>query len=465
MAHITSQTLYEVIKELCFRANVILPKAEYNALVELYEQEVDENAKITLKQILTNAKIAYETKRPLCQDTGFVTVFLEIGNKIQFDDESIETVIQNAVKDAYKDFYFRKSIVNEPLIDRMNNGQNIPALIHTEFVEGDELKITVSPKGGGCENISALQMLKPADGLQGVKEFIIQTIKSAGSKPCPPIRIGVGIGSNFEGAAILSKKALLQPITKSDLPEFANELLNEINALEIGAMGLGGNSTCFAVNILQKPCHIASLPVALSVACHSSRHASAKISANTISYQDDICNFYDFADDESAVVNLPEILTSDIEKIRALKSGEKIFLTGKIYTARDAAHKKLCELLKNNSTLPIDIKNAIIFYAGPCPASNEEIIGPIGPTTSARMDVYAPVLYKNGLLATIGKGERSQEVIESIEDNNAKYFTITGGVAALLKSCVKSAKVVAYPELGPEAIYELEVEKLPLFVK
>jgi len=237
---------------------------------------------------------------------------------------------------------------------------------------------------------------------------------------------------------------------------------------------MGGNSTCFGVNILQKPCHIASLPVAISVSCHSSRHATAVIPADfpvytSVSvpkkgypYVEDDYEYFKF---ENITTGYPVIHTDEIEKIRSLKSGEQILLSGKIYTARDAAHKKIAELLNNNKKLPFDLNNSIIFYAGPCPANENEIIGPIGPTTSSRMDVYTPDLYKNGLLATIGKGGRSELVNETIKQTNGKYFTITGGIASLLKDCIKSAKIIAYPELGAEAVYELTVENLPVFVE
>jgi len=460
MSKIYSEVIYKCIKELCLKANIRLPREDYDAICTLYNNENNKNAKILLSQILDNAICANKDNRPLCQDTGFVTVFFDIGQNVQVIGDSINASVNNAVSDAYKEYFLRKSIVNNPL-DRVNTNTNTPVLIHTNIVDGDEIKVILSVKGGGCENVSALKMLTPAQGLEGIKSFVLETINSIGSKSCPPMKIGIGIGSNFEGAAILSKKALFAKKNEKYL-DFSNELLRDINNLEIGAMGVGGNSTCFGVNILSEPCHIASLPVAISVSCHSSRHAQAIIKNDNILFEE---NVYDFKKPEISLDNIIDVATSDVEKIKSLNKDTFIALSGKIYVARDIAHKKLVELIRNNQQLPFDIKNSIIFYAGPCPNMPNEIIGPIGPTTSARMDVYTPELYKVGLLASIGKGERSNDVCEAIRKANGKYFTITGGVASLLKNCVKASKIIAYPELGPEAIYELEVEKLPVMVQ
>ncbi|MCR4881172.1 MAG: fumarate hydratase [bacterium] len=460
---IKSELIYKTIKNLVLLANTRLPKEDYTALSEFYQKEKNPSSKIAMSQILQNAKIAYDEKRPLCQDTGFVTVFINMGQNISVVGGNLEKTINRAVADAYTEFSLRKSIVDDSLFKRKNTKNNTPVLIHTDIVEGSEMEIIVSTKGGGCENISAGKMLTLAHGIEGVKDFILDTVKNAGSKPCPPIKVGIGIGSNFEGSAILSKKALFtDKKSKGEYKKLEAELLKEINKLKIGAMGLGGKSTCFGVKILSAPCHIASLPVAISISCHSSRHASATISGNNVVYKKEDYEFFVPPKTESNVI---KINANDTEKIRNLPVGANIELSGKIYTARDAAHKRFDELLMNGKELPFELKDAIIFYAGPCPAAKGEAIGPIGPTTSARMDKFTPLMYKNGMLASIGKGERSQDVIAFIRAFKGKYFTMTGGVASLMKSCVKSAKVIAYPELGAEAVYELEVENLPLIVK
>ncbi len=462
MSCINSTIIYNTIKKLCLIANTKLPREEYFALKSLYENETNEKAKNVLAQILQNAKIAFEENRPLCQDTGFVTVFAEVGQEVKIQGENFEKVINNAVADAYKEYFLRKSLVQDPAYERINTKDNTPVLIHTRIVEGDKIDLTLSVKGGGCENISTFKMLTPTQGEIAITDFVIETIKNAGSKPCPPIRVGIGIGSNFEGAAFLSKKALLSSLENSQYPKLAIEIKNKINELEIGAMGLGGDSTCFGVNILHEPCHIASLPVAISISCHSSRHASASIEENEIIFKDE---HYEFQEVEENIGKVHKIHTSEVEKIKKLKRTRMIELSGKIYVARDAVHQKFKELIQNDKELPIDLKNAIIFYAGPCPANENEIIGPIGPTTSARMDEITPYLYFcKGLLATIGKGYRSEDVYVAMKSVHARYFTITGGVASLLKKCVKSAKIIAYEELGAEALYELEVENLPVMV-
>ncbi len=462
MSVIHTNLIYDTVKNLALLANTVLPVYDYDKLCKLYDNEENELAKSALSQILDNVKIACCDKRPLCQDTGFVTIFLEIGQNVHLEGELVNIVINNAIADAYNEYFLRKSIVESP-IKRINTENNTPALIHTQIVAGDNISIYLVPKGGGCENVSAFKMLMPADGLEGVKKFVLETVKSASSKPCPPIKVGIGIGSNFEGSAILSKKALLIEKSVPDFENFENDLCNEINKLNIGVMGLGGNSTCFDVKILQDACHIASLPVSVSVSCHSSRHAKAIISEDKVEIlpaEYKFKNIEQIASDKIFKVN-----SNDIETIKSLKVGTDFLLSGKIYTARDAAHKKMVDLLNSGCDLPFEIKNSIIFYAGPCPANNNEVIGPVGPTTSARMDEFTPLLYDNGLLATIGKGNRSSEVDKSIRQNGGKYFTITGGVASLLKKCVKSSRVVAYPELGAEAIFELEVKNLPLIVK
>ncbi len=462
MAQISSEVIYNTVKQLVLIANTKLPKADYEALFNLYQNEKNESARIALSQILKNAKIAFDDARPLCQDTGFVSVFLEIGRNIHIGC-NLNSTINEAVADAYVEYSFRKSIVADPLFKRVNTQNNSPVLIHTEIVEGSDLKIILSVKGGGCENISAGKMLTLAHGLAGVKEFVLETVRNAGSKPCPPIKVGIGIGSNFEGAAILSKKALLtNDNSKGEYKKLEAELLKDINKMKIGAMGLGGKSTCFGVKILNAPCHIASLPVAVSISCHSSRHSSAVISESGVTFEKNDYEFFVPKDKKSDIIN---VYTSELDKIKKLPVGTNIELSGKIYTARDAAHKRFDELLIKGEKLPFDINNAIVFYAGPCPAAKGEAIGPIGPTTSARMDKFTPLMYKNGMLASIGKGERAQDVIAFMRAYGGRYFTMTGGVASLMKSCVKSAKVIAYPELGAEAVYELEVENLPLIVK
>ncbi len=450
MRKISTKKIKTAVKTLCQKSAVKLDKRTYNLLFEAYKKEQNTASKEILGQILQNLSLANSTQRPICQDTGQVIVFLEVGQDVHITDGNLENSINDAIAECYTENYLRKSI--NYCLERKNTENNTPAIIHTRIVDGDSIKIDICLKGGGSENMSRSEMLYPAKGKEGVLDFIKETVKKASLKACPPLVIGIGIGGNLEVSAINAKRALL---LKTEQTQVEKDFLNAVNSLNIGASGQGGNTTAIDLKIIETPCHIASLPVSVALNCHAARHSSAII-------KDEIK--YDFDDYETPEFEISketkEVFADDAETLRNLKKGEKILLTGKIYTARDEAHKRLLA----DDKKPFDIKNSIIFYAGPCPATPNEIIGPVGPTTSARMDTYTEELLEMGLLATIGKGERSDEIIQAIQKHNAVYFGATGGVASLLGKCVKSSKLIAYPDLGTEAIYELFVEKMPLFV-
>lgn len=450
MRQISTDKIKTTIKQLCRKSATTLDKKTYRLLKEAYEKEQNQDSKEILAQILQNTHIAGQNARPICQDTGQVIVFLELGQDVHIKGESLEKAINESVGDCYRENYLRKSI--NTALTRQNTNDNAPAIIHTQIVDGDALKITVCLKGGGSENMSRTKMLYPAQGKEGIIEFLKETVKLASLKSCPPLVIGVGIGGNLETSAINAKKAIVNDAPQTDLEK---EFLNAVNSLNIGACGHGGTTTAIDLKIIEAPCHIASLPVSVVLNCHAARHSSAIIK-DEIEY-----NFEKYDTTEIPLSDeAKEINTSDIEAIRQLKTGEKVLLSGRIYTARDQAHKRLLAEEKK----PFDIKNSIIFYAGPCPAAPAEIIGPVGPTTSTRMDAYTEELLRQGLLATIGKGERSDEILQAHQKYKAAYFTATGGVASLLAQCVKESKLIAYPDLGAEAVYELSVEKMPLFV-
>lgn len=450
MREINTKKIKTAIKALCQKSAAKLDKKTYNLLFKAHQKEQNTDSKEILAQILQNLSLANFSQRPICQDTGQVIVFLEIGQNIHIIGESLEKSINDAVAECYLENYLRKSV--NSCLTRQNTENNAPAVIHSQIVDGDELKITICLKGGGSENMSRSEMLYPSKGKEGILEFVKETVKKASLKACPPMVIGIGIGGNLETSAINAKKAL---VTNTEQTPLEKEFLDAVNLLNIGASGNGGTTTALDLKIIEAPCHIASLPVSVALNCHAARHSSAII-------KDEIK--YDFEDYETPEFEISqdtkEIETTDIEAIKNLKTGEKILITGKIYTARDEAHKRLL----TDEKKPFEIKNSIIFYAGPCPAAPYEIIGPVGPTTSARMDIYTEELLEQGLLATIGKGERSDEIIRAHKKYNAIYFGATGGVASLLGKCVKSSKLIAYPDLGPEAVYELFVEKMPLFV-
>lgn len=453
MNKINTKTVKEAIYNLCLRANTSLNKSAYSKILSEYKKTDNLKQKEILKNILLNAKIAYETKRPLCQDTGQVLVFLEIGQNVQFEGNDLASEINEGVEKCYKENFFRKSVVKDALSDRTNTNSNTPAIIYTDIVSGDDVKINVLIKGAGSENKSSAVMALPTSTKEELKDLIVKQILSSGLNSCPPMFIGIGIGQTLEGAALLSKKALFSENTKD---EFANEILEEVNKK---APENYKGIYALDVKILSRATHIASMPVGITLNCHSVREAKCIIQNDKITY---LSETPDFIDIERTEENKKEIFTENIEKIRSLKKGESILLSGEIYVARDAAHKRLFELMKENKPLPIEIKNNIIFYAGPCPANEKEIIGPIGPTTSGRMDKYAIELYELGLAATIGKGNRSKETEAAIIKNRGVYFTVQGGIASLLKTCVKKSEIIAFSELGAEAIYKLTIEKMPM---
>jgi fumarate hydratase class I len=511
LIEILTDKITEAVYNLCKQANIYIPKDVYASLYDSYVNEKSSRAKNVLWQILENIKLASESGRPICQDTGVVVVFAEIGQNAHISGLPLEEAINKGVETAYNDCFFRKSIVKDPIFTRVNTGTNTPAVIHTKIVAGNTIKLTIAIKGCGSENMSAAKMLKPAAGVQGIIDFIVETVKTAGANPCPPIRLGIGVGGTMDYATLLSKKALLEPIKSEsvlqqmcyasiqaakplnqkfnetipsdittatvltdinmwqpqELPDKITklelEILKKLNKLNIGAAGLGGDTTVFGVNILHSPTHIAALPVAVNINCHASRHASAVIVEDKIKYNFDNYQyeFADFQENESFDVRVE---TSETEKIRSLKAGQKVLLSGYIYTARDAAHKKLIDCINMGEDFPIDIKDKIIYYVGPCPSMPDEIIGPAGPTTAGRMDKFTPVLLERDLLGMIGKGERSEQVRDSIKENKGIYFVATGGAACLLQQRIIESEVIAYPELGAEAIFKLKIKDFPVIV-
>lgn len=459
---INVKIIEDAIYNLCVQANTILPDDVFTKILDTYNSEKNPDAKQALGLILENAKMAYEKKMPLCQDTGQVLVFVKGSSK--YIPDNINEIINDSVSKAYEENFYRKSVVKNALFDRTNTKTNTPCIIYTEITNKGELEIELLLKGGGSENVCTVSMLSPTASEDELVEFVISTIKKAGAKACPPYFIGIGIGGTMEYAGILSKKALLleENIDKNH-KNLAEKIKKESNELNIGAAGLGGASTVLNVKILTDFTHIACMPVSITINCHSDRHAKCLIKENEINYfyQAKVKNYISEEPDFSDFI---KVHTSDIEKLKSLKQGQKVLLSGEIYTARDMAHKRLVEMIERGEKLPFDLKDKIIFYAGPCPCSNECIVGSIGPTTSSRMDKYAPILYKNGILATIGKGERSEEVKETIKQVGGFYFTAIGGIACYLSGKILSNFLIDFEDFGTEAIYKLGIENLPLRV-
>ena len=444
MKTISTELIKEAIYKLCFEANTCLDNSVYSKILASYNSTNDK----VLKAILQNAKVAYEKKLPLCQDTGQVLVFVEIGQEVQITGEFIDDAINSAVEKCYIENFFRKSVVKNAVFDRDNTKTNTPAIIYTKVVKGDEVKIKVLIKGAGSENKSKLEMMLPTSNEEEIIEKCSELILSVGKNACPPMVIGIGIGGTADKASILSKEVLVCDEFEQEELELAEKIKNKVN--EKGNLILD-------VKVKSIATHIACMPVSITINCHSDRFSSCTIKGNDVIYHHQKPDFISFEEIEET----KEVYTSDVETIKSLNIGDEVLLTGEIYVARDMAHKKMLE----EKELPIDIKDKIIFYAGPCPNSPDRVIGSIGPTTAGRMDKFAVELYDKGLLATIGKGDRNIDVQNAIKRNNAKYFTVIGGVAALLADTVKKKEIIAYEELGAEALYLIKVKKLPVKVE
>lgn len=457
---ISTEQVKKAVYQLCLKANTQLPKSVYSKILKAY-YEADENSEIKeiLKCIIQNAKIAYDTKKPLCQDTGQVIVFVEVGQNVMLQGDLLENAINEGVKESYIQNYFRKSVVANAVFDRNNTKTNTPAIIYSKFIAGDEIKISVLVKGGGSENKSCLKMLLPTLNEDEIVHKCAKMIFEAGKNACPPMFVGIGIGGCADSAAVASKKVFIGE--KYDENEFrlAKKIKKAVN--EFAPEPFKG-AYLLDVKVKSLPTHIACMPVAITINCHSDRTSNCVLKNNEIIFMDEPVEYVEICEKKA---EKKEIFVDDVQGIKALKQGETVLLTGEIYVARDMAHKKLTEMLENGEELPFEIKDKMIFYAGPCPNKPDEVIGSVGPTTASRMDKYAVLFYEKGLLATIAKGDRSEEVYNCVKKCGAKYFGVVGGIAALLAQKVKKSEIIAFEELGAEAIYKLYVEKFPVKVE
>lgn len=456
MQEISTELIKEAVYNLCLKANICLNYDIYSKIFNAYENEDNVEIKSRLKNILKNAKIAFEEKMPLCQDTGQVLVFLETGQDVIFTGDFIIEAINSAVLKCYGENFFRKSVVKNAVFERTNTKTNTPCIIYTKYTKEDNVKIKVLIKGAGSENKSKLKMLLPTANEDEIIQNCADMILEAGINACPPMFIGIGFGGTAEKALLLSKEALIcNDFTKKEI-----ELAKKIK-LKVNEKAPDEYKNCFVldVNLKTEQTHIACLPVGLTINCHSDRYSIAVIKDGQITYKHSIPEFREIAAEKKVI---KEINTSDTAGLKSLKEGENVLLTGEIYVARDMAHKKMIELLNEGKTLPVDINNKIIFYAGPCPKPTGKISGSIGPTTAGRMDKYAIKLYKQGVFATIGKGTRSEEVKDFIKKSGKKYFVVQGGIAALLAQKVTSCEISAFEDFGAEAIYKIKVDKLPV---
>ena len=448
-----------------------------NAMVSAYERETSQSAKNAIEQILINSKMCALGKRPICQDTGIVNVFVEVGMNVEWDAElSLEDMINEGVRRAYNepDNRLRASIVSDPLFSRKNTQDNTPAVIHTKLVKGDKLDITVAAKGGGSENKSKFTVLNPDDNLT---DWVLRTIPTMGAGWCPPGMIGIGVGGTAEKAMLMAKASLMESIdindikakkNPSDVEKLRIDLFDKINELGIGAQGLGGLTTVLDVKINDYPTHAASLPVAMIPNCASTRHVHFSIDGSGVAElpEIDLSLYPDLEMDVSKYkkVDLDSLTQSEMEEWNI---GDTLLLSGTIITGRDAAHNRLKSMIENGEGLPdgVNFENKFIYYVGPVDAVRDEVIGPAGPTTATRMDKFTDLMLENTeLLGMIGKAERGEATVESIKKHKASYLIAVGGAAYLISKSIKKAKVVAFEEMGMEAIYEMVVKDMPVTV-
>ncbi len=451
------------------------PKDFLKAMHFAFKKESHFLAQNAIGQILENAQLAFSKNRPICQDTGIAVVFVEMGvNARIHSQKTVEELVNLGVQRAYanKKNPLRASILKSPADERKNTQDNTPAVVHLEMVAGDSIKVTCAAKGGGSEAKTRFAMLNPSDDLNA---WVVEQVKSMGAGWCPPGIIGLGIGGTPEKAMLLAKKSLMSPVdmpqllergAQNKIEERRIDLFHQINALKIGAQGLGGDTTVLDVKILEYPTHAANLPVALMPNCAATRHCHFVLNGEGAAVFEEKEFPIDFVS-EKKLQNHPKINLGELnkEKLKTFKAGDFLLLSGKMLTARDAAHKKLCDLIKEGKPLPVDLKNRALYYVGPVKAAPGEIVGPAGPTTATRMDKFTPLLLqKTGLLMMIGKAERGKAAREAILQNGALYAVAVGGAALLVSQSIRSSRALAFPELGMEAIYEMEVENMPVIV-
>ncbi len=449
-----------------------------NAVHRAYEREESKAAKDAMAQILVNSRMCAEGKRPICQDTGIVCVFVSVGMNVRWEGSmGLEDMINEGVRQAYKhpDNVLRPSILSDPAGKRTNTKDNTPAVIHTRLVPGNTVEIKLAAKGGGSENKSKLVMLNPSDS---IVDWVVKTLPTMGAGWCPPGMLGIGIGGTAEKAAVLAKEALMDSIDIDELrargpqnriEELRLELMDRVNALGIGAQGLGGLTTVLDVKIKDYPTHAASLPVAMIPNCAATRHThfvldgSGPAELHPPKASDYPKITWDVGP-SARRVNLDTVTRADIA---TWKPGETLLLTGKMLTGRDAAHKRMIELYNKGEELPngVDLRNKFIYYVGPVDPVRDEVVGPAGPTTATRMDKFTEVLLaKSGLLGMIGKAERGPTGIEAIKKHKAVYLMAVGGAAYLVSKAIRKARIVAFADLGMEAIHEFEVQDMPVTV-
>ncbi|AMC34796.1 fumarate hydratase [Janthinobacterium sp. B9-8] len=477
MTTIRQQDLIDSISDSLQYISYYHPKDYIQALGVAYEKEESPAAKDAIAQILTNSRMCAEGHRPICQDTGIVTCFVRVGMNVQWRDAtmSLTDMINEGVRRAYlhPDNKLRASILQDPAGKRQNTKDNTPAVIHYEIVEGNTVEIDIAAKGGGSENKSKFAMLNPSDS---IVDWVLKTVPQMGAGWCPPGMLGIGIGGTAEKAMVMAKEALMEEIDIHELiergaqtraEELRIELYEKVNALGIGAQGLGGLSTVLDVKIKDYPTHAASLPIAMIPNCAATRHVHFTLdgSGPAVLETPKLEDWPDVTWTPSAESIRIDLNTVTREDVASWKPGQTLLLNGKMLTGRDAAHKRMVDMLNKGEKLPVDFTGRFIYYVGPVDPVRDEIVGPAGPTTATRMDKFTEqVLAETGLLGMIGKAERGPAGLEAIKKHKSVYLMAVGGAAYLVSKAIKASRVVGFADLGMEAIYEFDVVDMPVTV-
>ncbi|MES9957202.1 MAG: fumarate hydratase [Sedimenticola sp.] len=478
MATIKQEDFIQSIADALQFISYFHPADYIKALTEAWEREESPAAKDAMAQILVNSRMCAEGHRPICQDTGMVVAFVEVGMNVNWETElSLEEMVNEGVRRAYShpDNVLRASMVADPAGERKNTRDNTPAVIHTRIVPGDEVEVKLAAKGGGSENKSKFTVLNPSASLV---DWVIETVPQMGAGWCPPGMLGIGIGGSAEKAMLLAKESLMEPIDIHELiargpenraEELRLELFEKVNALGIGAQGLGGLTTVLDVKISDYPTHAASLPVAMIPNCAATRHVEFTLDGSGPAdlqppRLEDWPEIALEGAGEARRVNLDSVTR---EEIASWKAGDRVLLSGKLLTGRDAAHKRIQDLLSRGEPLPdgVDFSNRFIYYVGPVDPVGDEVVGPAGPTTSTRMDKFTEMMLGDtGLIGMVGKAERGPATVESIKQHGAVYLMAVGGAAYLVAKAIKGSRLIAFEDLGMEAIREFEVEDMPVTV-
>jgi fumarate hydratase class I len=475
MAVIREEDVIESVADALQYISYYHPMDYIRALGRAYELEQGPAAKDAIAQILTNSRMCAEGHRPICQDTGIVTAFVKIGMNVQWQTtKTVQEMVDEGVRRAYlhPENRLRASIVSDPAFSRKNTKDNTPAVVHVEMVPGDTVEITVAAKGGGSENKSKFKMLNPSDS---IVDWVLEMVPQMGAGWCPPGMLGIGIGGTAEKAMLLAKESLMEAIDMAELkargPQneieaLRIEIYDKVNALGIGAQGLGGLATVLDVKIYDCPTHAASKPIAMIPNCAATRHAHFVLDGSGPAYLEapDLADWpkVEWTPSKEAIRVDLDTLTPEV--VQGWKQGDRLLLSGKMLTGRDAAHKRIQDMLAKGEPLPVEFKGRVIYYVGPVDPVGEEVVGPAGPTTATRMDKFTRMMLEQGLLAMVGKAERGPMAVDAIRDHKSAYLMAVGGAAYLVARAIKGSKVVGFEDLGMEAIYEFEVKDFPVTV-